>query len=95
MIGIPEGNYVIANVFETTEYLEKFMAALKSKGIEANYFINPINGFKYVYLARSEGNEEEINAIKNNFKESYGDELWILRVENAANTRMATLNFDD
>jgi type IX secretion system PorP/SprF family membrane protein len=95
LIGVPEGHYIVANVFETTEYLEKFLADLKSKGIEANYFTNPLNGLNYVYLAHYEGNQQQIDEAKASFKEKYGDELWIMRVENTQNTRMATLDFED
>ncbi len=95
LIGIPEGHYVIANVFETREYLEKFLAELKSKGIKAGYFKNPINGLNYVYLARYENEEADLESVKSDFRAKYGNELWIMSVQKASNSRMATLNFDD
>lgn len=95
LIGIPEGHYVIANVFETREYLEKFLAELKSKGIKAGYFKNPLNGLNYVYLARYENDEADLEAVKSDFRAKYGNELWIMSVQKASNSRMATLNFDD
>jgi hypothetical protein len=95
LMGIPEGHYVIANVFETEEYLKKFLADLKSQGIKAGHFKNPINGLNYVYLAHYEGNEEDLEKVKTNFREEYGNELWIMSVEKTSNSRMATLNFDD
>ncbi|MGB5377118.1 PorP/SprF family type IX secretion system membrane protein [Muriicola sp.] len=95
LLGIPEGHYVIANVFETQEYLEKFLADLKEQGITAGHFKNPINGLNYVYLAHYEGNEEDLEKVKTNFREKYGNELWIMSIEKNNNSRMATLNFDD
>ena len=97
LVGIPEGHYVIANVFETREYLEKFLAALEEKGIEAGYFTNPINGLNYVYLAHYEDKDrkEDLEEIKSDFRSKYGNELWIMSVQKASNSRMATLNFDD
>ncbi len=95
LIGIPDGHYVIANVFETQEYLDKFLADLKSQGIKAGYFKNPINGFNYVYLAHYEGTQEDLETVKTNFREKYGNELWIMSVERTNSSRMATLNFDD
>jgi len=95
LVGIPEGHYVIANVFETEEYLQKFLADLKSQGIKAGHFKNPINGLNYVYLARYEGTQEDLETVKTNFREKYGNELWIMSVERTNSSRMATLNFDD
>lgn len=95
LVGVPEGHYVIANVFETEEYLKLFLAALEEKGIEAGYFTNPINGLNYVYLAHYEDQEEDLEEIKTDFRSKYGNELWIMSVQKASNTRMATLNFDD
>jgi len=95
LIGVPEGHYVIANVFETTEYLEKFLKYLDEKGIEADYFVNPVNGLKYVYLAHYEGTREDLQMVKSGFKEKYSDHLWIMHVENARSSRMATLKFEE
>ncbi len=95
LIDVPEGHYVIANVFETREYLEKFLAELKRKGIKAGYFKNPINGLNYVYLARYENNEADLEAVKSDFRAKYGNELWIMSVQKASSSRMATLNWDD
>lgn len=95
LIGVPEGHYVIANVFETTEYLERFLKHLEDQGIEADYFINPINGLKYVYLAHYEGSREDLQKAKSGFKEKYTDHLWIMHVENTQSSRMATLKFEE
>jgi type IX secretion system PorP/SprF family membrane protein len=95
LMGIPDGHYVIANVFETQEYLDKFLADLKSQGIKAGHFKNPINGLNYVYLAHYEGTQEDLETVKTNFREKYGNELWIMSVERTNSSRMATLNFDD
>lgn len=95
LMGIPDGHYVIANVFETQEYLDKFLADLKSQGIKAGYFKNPINGLNYVYLAHYEGTQEDLETVKTNFREKYGNELWIMSIEGTNSSRMATLNFDD
>jgi type IX secretion system PorP/SprF family membrane protein len=95
LVGVPEGHYVIANVFETTEYLQKFLKHLEDNGIEADYFVNPLNGLKYVYLAHYEGSSEDLQKVKSGFKEKYSDHLWIMHVDNTRNTRMATLKFEE
>ncbi|NNE03036.1 MAG: PorP/SprF family type IX secretion system membrane protein [Eudoraea sp.] len=95
LVGVPEGHYVIANVFETTEYLNKFLKHLEDNNIEADYFVNPVNGLKYVYLAHYEGSNEDLQKVKSGFKEKYSDHLWIMHVDNTRNTRMATLKFEE
>ncbi len=95
LIGVPEGHYVIANVFETQEYLDKFLKHLDDQGIKADYFVNPMNGLKYVYLAHYEGSREDLQKAKSGFKEKYTDHLWIMHVENTRSSRMATLKFEE
>jgi hypothetical protein len=38
--GIPQGRYIVANVFKTEKYLNKFMKDMKERGLDVNYFKN-------------------------------------------------------
>jgi len=46
------GFYVVANVFSNTDGAINFINQLKKKGMQASYFTNPKNNFKYVYLRK-------------------------------------------
>ena len=80
--GVAGGYYIIANVFSTDEYFNKFMAKLKTNGIEANYFETPKNKLKYVYLKRLETWQEAIKAYKSQMEGTYKDTIWIMNVLN-------------
>ncbi|MBQ4913396.1 PorP/SprF family type IX secretion system membrane protein [Maribacter sp. MMG018] len=79
---VTDGYYVVANVYKGTQYLDKFLNQLESKGINANYIDNPNNGLKYVYLQRYDTWEEAVEAHKNNMDGAYTGKTWIMNVEN-------------
>lgn len=79
---VTDGYYVVANVYKGTQYLDKFLNQLESKGINANYIDNPNNGLKYVYLNRYDTWEEAVEAHKNNMDGAYTGKTWIMNVEN-------------
>ncbi|WP_047246877.1 PorP/SprF family type IX secretion system membrane protein [Maribacter thermophilus] len=79
---VTDGYYVVANVYKGTQYLDKFLNQLESKGINANYIDNPNNGLKYVYLDRYDTWEEAVEAHKNNMDGAYTGKTWIMNVEN-------------
>lgn len=80
--GLEPGYYLIANVFGTKKFLDKFIYTLKQKGLEPKYFYRSLNGYNYVYLARYDTLWEARAALKNNLAGQYYDELWVFRVKN-------------
>ncbi len=93
--GIGQGHYIVANVFKNETYLKNFMADLKRKGLEAQYFTNPDNGLNYVYLAKYEENEKAYAAYRSQMKGKYQDEIWIMHVENPRYSNWADAIFQD
>ncbi len=79
---LPDGYYVVANVYKGGHYLNKFLNQLNDKGINADYVDNPNNGLKYVYLNRYDTFEEAEAAAKSNFKGNYDGPTWIMNVDN-------------
>lgn len=93
--GIPQGHYMVANVFKTEKYLTAFMNDLQERGLEARYFKNPENGLNYVYLAHYENNSEALQAYQSGLEGKYGDSMWIMSVDNPRYSNMATLEFEE
>lgn len=78
--GLEPGYYLIANVFGTKRYYEKFMVSLRNRGLEPKSFYRSVNGFNYVYLAKY-GTLGEARAARNsNFNGKYSENLWVFRV---------------
>jgi type IX secretion system PorP/SprF family membrane protein len=93
--GIPMGHYVVANVFKTEKYLNRFMSEMKAKGLDVNYFRNPENGLNYVYLAHYDSNSEALEAYKTRLNGKYEENIWIMNVDNPRYSNMATLEFEE
>jgi len=93
--GIPKGHYMVANVFKTKKYLNKFMHDMREQGLEVNYFKNPENGLNYVYLAHYDSNKEAMEAYKTGMGGKYDDAIWIMNVDNPRYSNMANLEFED
>ncbi|MFN3755331.1 MAG: SPOR domain-containing protein [Flavobacterium sp.] len=75
-----KGYYVVANVFAKPRNAERFTAHLKSLGIAADYFINPQNNYRYVYVSYSENWEEALNVYYSDVNGNYSGEMWIMIV---------------
>lgn len=93
--GIPQGHYMVANVFRTQKYLKKFVHDMKEKGLDVKYFKNPENGLNYVYLAHYDSNQEALDAYRTGLHGKYDDNLWIMNVDNSRYSNMANLEFED
>ncbi|TXN35267.1 type IX secretion system membrane protein PorP/SprF [Flagellimonas hymeniacidonis] len=93
--GVGKGHYIVANVFKNERYLKSFMADLKKKGLNAEYFKNPDNGLNYVYLAKYQQNEDAYAAYRSNMKGKYTDEIWIMHVDNPRYSNWADTKFQD
>lgn len=80
--GVQSGYYIIANVFATDKFFEKFMGNLKNQGLAHDYFVNYKNNWKYVYLKRYDTWQEAIAAYKSKLNGTYKDDIWIMNVDN-------------
>ena len=75
-----KGYYIIANVFSKHSNAIRFIASLKKKGINARYFINPVNNYRYVYIIKEESFEEVSNLHDSKINGQYNGDLWIMTV---------------
>ncbi|WP_298397458.1 hypothetical protein [Flavobacterium sp.] len=88
----PKGYYLVANVFSITSNSTNFLNLLKSKGLNPKVLINPLNNFKYVYLKKTEDEQEAQSLYLSKLNNTYQDKLWILSVNN--NNTLITNNDD-
>ncbi|WP_036380873.1 PorP/SprF family type IX secretion system membrane protein [Muricauda sp. MAR_2010_75] len=79
--GIGSGYYIIANVFESSSSANRFVKELNAKGLNASYFINPEDNYRYVYLKKHETWNNALTSYYSKLNASYDDEMWILRVK--------------
>ena len=75
-----KGYYIIANVFAKPSNATRFIASLKKKGINAKYFINPVNKYRYVYIVKEENMEVASNLHDSKINGQYKGDLWIMKV---------------
>lgn len=81
MDGLKPGFYLIANVFGTQLYYEKFMNSLQKRGLHPQSFKRRLNGYNYVYLKRFDTLEEIREARDSKFYGKYSGPTWIFRVK--------------
>ncbi|MFP2995080.1 PorP/SprF family type IX secretion system membrane protein [Spongiivirga sp. MCCC 1A20706] len=79
-VGVDGGFYIVANVYSKKYYADKFIKKLKSEGIDAGYFINPKNNFRYVYLKKHQSWNSALTSYYSNVDDTYFDNIWIMRV---------------
>lgn len=79
--GLEPGFYLIANVYGTKMYFEKFMKTLRDKGLEPKSFYRKVNKYNYVYLERYNSMNEARKARDSKFFGKYPDKTWIFRVK--------------
>ncbi len=77
---LDEGYYIITNVFAVPSNAERFVKKLKNKGLDASYFVNPENNYRYVYIKKHNSWNNAIASYYSNIDNSYFDEMWIMRV---------------
>lgn len=78
--GMEKGIYVISNVFDKEENAVNFISNLNKKGIWADYFINPYNNFKYVYLQHLTDWQEALKTYYSNLNNTYYGPIWLLQI---------------
>lgn len=75
-----KGYYLIANVFKIPRNADRFLKKLKDKGIDAGYFINPINNLRYVYVSNHQTWNEAQEMYFSNVNNQYFEPLWIMTI---------------
>ena len=78
--GVGTGYYIIANVFANPRNANRFVRLLNARGLNASYFVNPENNYRYVYLKRHETWTNALISYYSNLNETYDDKMWIMRV---------------
>jgi hypothetical protein len=81
----PEGYYIIVNVFAVHSNATKFVSKLKRKGMFADYFINPINNYRYVYVSKHDSFNDARQMYASNINGQYYDDFWIMTVNKQNN----------
>lgn len=78
--GVGSGFYIIANVFANPHNANRFVKLLNSQGLNASYFINPKNNYRYVYLKKHGSWNNALSSYYSKINRSYNDKMWIMRV---------------
>lgn len=79
-IDSPKGYYLVVNVFNERVNAARFMKSLRDKGLDPNYFTNPVNNYMYVYVDYVSTRQEADKLIENKLNNLYTEEMWILVV---------------
>lgn len=74
------GFYIIANVFTEPSLATNFINQLKKQGIKANYFVNPKNNLRYVYLRKHSTWSDALISYYTNVDNTYFDTIWIMNI---------------
>ena len=80
LYGQGTGFYIIANVFANPNNAKRFVKYLNSRGLNASYFINPENEYRYVYLKKHDSWNNALIAYYSKLNDMYMDKMWIMRV---------------
>ncbi|MDH3796447.1 MAG: hypothetical protein OER83_06205, partial [Flavobacteriaceae bacterium] len=80
LYGEGNGFYIIANVFANPNNAKRFVKYLNNQGLNASYFINPENDYRYVYLKKHNSWNNALIAYYSNLNDTYMDKMWIMRV---------------
>ena len=79
--GIGSGFYIIANVFANPNNATRFVKELNAKGLNAGFFINPENKYRYVYLKKHQEWTAALTNYYSKLNNEYQDPIWIMRVK--------------
>jgi hypothetical protein len=75
-----QGFYVIANVFAVHRNATRFVDKLRSMGIDAGFFINPKNNYRYVFVSKHDSWSNALNLYYSNVDGKYYGDIWIMLV---------------
>lgn len=76
------GFYLVAHVFSIPENATSFITYLETQGFKPGYFVNPKNGYYYVFIAGYPDLTTAQKALNSKFNGLYTDEMWILEIKN-------------
>ncbi|MEL6305231.1 MAG: PorP/SprF family type IX secretion system membrane protein, partial [Bacteroidota bacterium] len=79
--GLGSGFYLIANVFAKASNASRFVRELQSRGLDADFFINPENNYRYVYVKKHETWTNALTSYYTKLNASYDEKMWIMRVK--------------
>ncbi|PCH77307.1 MAG: hypothetical protein COB98_03730 [Flavobacteriaceae bacterium] len=79
---VPQGYYLVVNVFKNKDNFTNFIAKLKRLGFAPKYITNPKNGWRYVYLKYATTKSIVTAAYHSNSKNSYKGDKWVMSVRN-------------
>lgn len=79
--GLRSGYYIVANVFANPRNANRFVKQLNDQGLNASYFINPENNYRYVYLKAHNEWTDALVSYYSNINNAYIDPMWIMRVK--------------
>ncbi len=79
--GLGNGFYIIANVFAKPNNAKRFVKTLQDQGLEANYFVNPENNYRYVYLKKHQEWTNALTSYYSKLNDAYHGKLWVMRVK--------------
>lgn len=78
---IRPGYYLVANVFRTKTYFQKFLKTLKDGGLDPKSFYIKEKNFNYVYLERYNTFAEARKARDSKFFGRYSETTWVFRIK--------------
>lgn len=78
--GVDSGYYIIANVFSNPNNANRFVKMLNAQGLNASYFINPKNNYRYVYLKKHGSWNNALVSYYSKINKAYDQKMWIMRV---------------
>jgi len=79
---VPSGYYLLVNIFKTEQKTQEFIYFLKEKKIIADFFINPLNHYYYVYLRKVNNQKEAIELYNSKIDDTYKERIQIVLVNN-------------
>jgi hypothetical protein len=88
-----KGYYVVANVFAKPRNATRFVEYLKSLEVDAQYFINPNNNYRYVYVSYTTLWEDALKVYYSNVSGKYEGELWIMIVNSTLHNDIDAYSF--
>lgn len=83
------GYYIIANIFKTEQSAIEFVTFLKTKDIEADFFTNVLNNYRYVYLKKNNDLNEIVDLYLSKLDDTYEDRIQILAINKNNNELIA------
>jgi len=86
------GYYIVANIFKTEQSAIEFVTFLKTKDIEADFFTNVLNNYRYVYLKKNNDLNEIIDLFLSKLDDTYEDRIQILAINKNNNELIVDAN---